>query len=134
VTSAVLPERENMAPGMGTEGERDERRAQLRCERLLDQLADQVLDAQVDLLRAVRALGRDHQGDVGTLAQRAAVTGRERQDRDLLRTQERLSDLLGTTVALKMSSRGKGRIVIDFSDLEQFDGLLQRMRLSLQDD
>ncbi|HRA77500.1 MAG TPA: ParB/RepB/Spo0J family partition protein [Burkholderiaceae bacterium] len=98
-------------------------------------LGNRIVQKRLSVREAEKLVARQLQELEGAAAGRRAGSRRvPAADRDLLRTQERLSDLLGTTVALKMSSRGKGRIVIDFSDLEQFDGLLQRMRLSLQDD
>ncbi len=47
-------------------------------------------------------------------------------DRDLLRMQERLCDLLGTTVRIDQTRHG-GRLVIQFSGNEQFEGLLARL-------
>lgn len=56
---------------------------------------------------------------------------RENADRDVQRLAEQLSDVLATTVQLRMSARGKGQMVIDFSGPDQFDGLLQRLGLSM---
>jgi len=49
-------------------------------------------------------------------------------DRDLLRLQEELSDRLGATVAIKANRKGAGKLTIDFSDLDQLEGLLARLR------
>jgi ParB family chromosome partitioning protein len=49
-------------------------------------------------------------------------------NRDLLRLQEELSDSLGAVVAIQASAKGKGKVTIEFGDLEQLDGLLQRFR------
>ncbi len=49
-------------------------------------------------------------------------------DRDLLRLQEELSDTLGATVAIKANRKGAGKLMIDFSDLDQLEGLLARLR------
>ena len=49
-------------------------------------------------------------------------------DRDLLRLQEELSDFLGAQVEIKTNRRGAGKIAIEFGDLEQLEGLLQRIR------
>ncbi len=49
-------------------------------------------------------------------------------NRDLLRLQEELSDSLGAVVAIQASPKGKGKVTIEFGDLEQLDGLLQRFR------
>ena len=49
-------------------------------------------------------------------------------DRDLLRLQEELSDTLGAMVAIKTNSKGAGKLTIEFSDLDQLEGLLARLR------
>jgi len=98
-------------------------------------LGNRIVQKRLSVREAERLVARQLQDLEGTATGRRAGGRRApAADRDLLRTQERLSDLLGTTVALEMTSRGKGRIVIAFTDLEQFDGLLQRMQLSLRDE
>lgn len=52
----------------------------------------------------------------------------ERKDRDLLRLEEELADLLGATVSIRANRKGRGRLSIDFADLDQLDGLLSRLR------
>ncbi|MFC5302086.1 ParB/RepB/Spo0J family partition protein [Azospira restricta] len=49
-------------------------------------------------------------------------------DRDLLRLQEELSDALGASVVIKANRKGAGKLTIDFSDLDQLEGLLARLR------
>ena len=49
-------------------------------------------------------------------------------DRDVLRLQEELSDILGAQVGIRTNKKGAGRIQIQFGDLDQLDGILQRMR------
>jgi ParB family chromosome partitioning protein len=48
-------------------------------------------------------------------------------DRDLLSLQERLSDGLGTNVAIRSNKKGAGKVTIDFSSLDQLDGLISRL-------
>lgn len=50
-------------------------------------------------------------------------------DRDLLRLQEELSDGLGTNVAIRANKKGAGRVTIEFSGLDQLDGLIFRLRV-----
>lgn len=50
--------------------------------------------------------------------------------RDVTRLEEALSDQLGTRVALKVGSREKGQIVIDFHGWEHLNSLLERQGLS----
>lgn len=49
-------------------------------------------------------------------------------DRDLLRLQEEISDSLGASVAIRSNKKGAGKVTIEFSDLEQLDGILNRIR------
>jgi ParB family chromosome partitioning protein len=50
------------------------------------------------------------------------------RDPDLQRLETDLSDTLGATVRIKSGTKGRGRIVIDYSSLDQLDGILARMR------
>jgi ParB family chromosome partitioning protein len=49
-------------------------------------------------------------------------------DRDMLRLQEDLADLLGAQVLIRANRRGAGKVLIEFGDLDQLDGILQRLR------
>jgi ParB family chromosome partitioning protein len=49
-------------------------------------------------------------------------------DTDTRRLQEELAQALGASVALKPRARGKGSIVIDYSSLDQLEGLVQRFK------
>jgi ParB family chromosome partitioning protein len=66
------------------------------------------------------------------LVQYALRPGKEvappRPDRDLLRLQEELADLLGAQVAIRANQRGAGKVLIEFGDLDQLEGILQRLR------
>jgi ParB family chromosome partitioning protein len=50
-------------------------------------------------------------------------------DQDLLRLQEELSDGLGASVAIRANKKGVGKVTIEFSSLDQLDGLLFRLRV-----
>lgn len=50
-------------------------------------------------------------------------------DRDLLALQEKLCDALATEVKLIPGPKGRGKIVITYSSLENFEGLLTRLGL-----
>jgi ParB family chromosome partitioning protein len=52
----------------------------------------------------------------------------KKPDRDVLRLQEELSDLLGAQVEIRTNQKGAGKIQIDFGDLDQLEGILQRLR------
>ncbi|EXI91672.1 MAG: putative chromosome-partitioning protein ParB [Candidatus Accumulibacter sp. BA-94] len=49
-------------------------------------------------------------------------------DRDVLRLQDELADLLGAQVAIRANQRGAGKVLIEFGDLDQLEGILQRLR------
>ena len=49
-------------------------------------------------------------------------------DRDVLRLQEELSDFLGAQVEISTNKKGAGKIRIEFGDIDQLEGILQRMR------
>jgi ParB family chromosome partitioning protein len=48
--------------------------------------------------------------------------------RDIVRLEEELSDVLATQVAIKVSARNKGQLVIDFANLDALDGVIARLR------
>jgi ParB family chromosome partitioning protein len=49
-------------------------------------------------------------------------------DRDLLRLEEELADVLGATVKIAANRKGAGSLSIKFASLDQLDGLLERLR------
>lgn len=57
-----------------------------------------------------------------------AKTAPQKPDRDLLRLEEELSDNLGTTVNIRATKKGTGKLTIEFSNLEQLEGVLTRLR------
>ena len=61
-------------------------------------------------------------------ANRKGSANGTKSDPDLQRLETDLSDTLGATVRIKSGSKGRGRIVIDYSSLDQLDGILARMR------
>lgn len=50
------------------------------------------------------------------------------KDRDVLRLEEELSETLGAKVSITANRKGAGRVTIEFSDLDQLDGILGRLR------
>ncbi len=50
------------------------------------------------------------------------------KDRDLLRLEEELSDLLGAKVTVAANKKGAGKMAIEFASLDQLDELLARFR------
>ena len=70
--------------------------------------------------------------DAERLVQHALRPAKEvdakKSDRDVLRLQEELSDSLGAQVEIRTNRKGSGKILIEFSGLDQLEGILQRMR------
>ena len=95
-------------------------------------LANQIVQKRLSVREAEKLVARQlEQETQGAAPARGA---RRSQSGDVARVQEQLCDLLGTTVTLRQSARGKGQLVIDFAGPDQFDGILQRMGLSLLKD
>ncbi|MFA9440931.1 ParB/RepB/Spo0J family partition protein [Uliginosibacterium sp. sgz301328] len=53
---------------------------------------------------------------------------RHEASRDVLRLEEELADRLGATVKIKANKKGAGSVTIEFGNLDQLDGLLERIR------
>ncbi len=51
-------------------------------------------------------------------------------DRDIERLQFHLADTLATKVQIKPGPKGNGKLIIEYSDAENFEGLLKRLGLS----
>ena len=51
----------------------------------------------------------------------------EKQDQDLLRLQENISERIGAQVVIKQKKKGAGNLVIHYTSLEQLDGILSKL-------
>ena len=49
-------------------------------------------------------------------------------DRDILRLQEDLSQTLGAKVSIKHDQKGAGQLIINYADLAELDGIIQRIK------
>jgi len=49
-------------------------------------------------------------------------------DRDVIRLQDELSDVLGAVVAIQSARGGRGKLVIAYDSLDQLDGIVSRIR------
>jgi len=52
----------------------------------------------------------------------------KKMDRDLARLEEELSAALGTTVEIRPSKKGSGKLLLHYSSLEHLDQLLKKLR------
>lgn len=104
-------------------------------------------DIEMGHARALLALEGDAQSDLAkqvaeqglTVRQTEAMVKRSQQstnepsttkpkklDPDVARLQNHLSDTLGTQVKIDHNAKGKGKLVINFNDLDQLDGILAK--------
>ncbi|TDT44059.1 chromosome segregation DNA-binding protein [Halospina denitrificans] len=62
-------------------------------------------------------------GNTGEKAQQV-----KREDPDIRHLQDRLADRLGARVAINHGKRGKGKVVIEYSSLDELDGILDHIK------
>ncbi|MBC3883600.1 ParB/RepB/Spo0J family partition protein [Undibacterium griseum] len=88
------------------------------------QLANQIVAKRMSVREAEKLVAKT--------AAESNATGKPRdkveKSRDITRLEEELSDLLATQVVLKMGSKGRGQLVIDFADLDSLDGVILKIR------
>ncbi len=88
-------------------------------------LANQVVAKRLSVREAEKLVIR-------TTAEQAAAnkprdTAKEKS-RDITRLEEELSDLLATQVTIKLGTKNKGQLLIDFADLDTLDGIIAKLR------
>jgi ParB family chromosome partitioning protein len=83
------------------------------------ELAQQVAERQLSVRETERLV---HEATVAPRPVRPA----QALDADTRRLQEQLCETLGTTVQLKPRAGGKGSVVIDYSSLDELQGLIER--------
>lgn len=87
------------------------------------QLANQVVNKRMSV-RETEKLVSSTTKEVPATKARVANDG----GRDTRRLEEELSDLLSASVKIKMGGRGRGKLQIDFGDLDALEGILGRLR------
>jgi len=85
------------------------------------EIANQIAEKQLSVRDAERLAQ-------GATAARPAAKAGARQDADTRRLQEELSEKLGASVHLKTRRGGRGSVVIDYSSLDELQGLLEKLR------
>jgi ParB family chromosome partitioning protein len=58
----------------------------------------------------------------------SAKRASQERDRDIVRLEQEVSDLIAATVKIKMGRRGHGQLTIDFGSLDALEGILTRLR------
>jgi ParB family transcriptional regulator, chromosome partitioning protein len=88
--------------------------------------------AQIQLAHRIAARGLSVREAEALVARHgkpaAASTGKPTRSRDLVRLEEELADSLGASVRLDANAKGRGKLVITFSSLDQLDGIVARLR------
>ncbi|GIL03662.1 MAG: chromosome partitioning protein ParB [Betaproteobacteria bacterium] len=87
------------------------------------QLGHQIVVKGLSVREAETLVARAQQGERKGKAQKAAT-----RSRDIERLEEELADALGAVVRLHADAKGKGRIEIRFSSLDQLDGIVERLK------
>ncbi len=85
-------------------------------------LANQIVAKRLSVREAEKMTVR------ATLGQSEKSAATKTKSRDLERLEEELSDLLATSVTIRVGARNKGELSIAFSGLDQLDGVLARLR------
>jgi ParB family chromosome partitioning protein len=108
----------------------DLRRIEMGHARALLSLDDEL---QVQAAREVvrkRLSVRETENLVRRLQQSKKQKGQRRVDPDILRLQNRMSEQLGARVRIQHQASGKGRLVISYNSADEFDGILERLKLT----
>ena len=120
----------------------------LRLLQLAAPVQDLLLEGQIDMghARALLPLGGADQVQVAHRAAARKLSVRQVEamvqhllqgpkapaekpvDRDLERLQEELADLLGAPVSIRSNKKGAGRVEIAFTNLDELDSVLRRLR------
>jgi len=91
------------------------------------------LDAarQIEAAMRIAARGlsvREAEALVQGLLRGHGTRRRTRGDRDVARLEEELSGRLGTTVQIRAARKGRGKLIVHYSSLEQLDELIKKLR------
>ncbi len=88
-------------------------------------LANQIVAKRMSVREAEKLVARASSEQASATKPRS--DGKEKS-RDIVRLEEELSDALATQVAIKLGSKNKGQLIIDFADLDALDGIIARLR------
>jgi ParB family transcriptional regulator, chromosome partitioning protein len=86
------------------------------------QLANRIATEQLSVRAAEALVARAGAGKTSKASKTPA------RSRDIVRLEEELADSLGAAVRLNAGPRGKGTLTIQFSSLDQLDGIVARLR------
>ena len=87
------------------------------------QFANRIVAKGLSVREAETLVAHAARGNGGAPARASAP-----RSRDSVRLEEELADKLGATVRLSANAQGRGKLVIEFSSLDQLDGIVERLR------
>lgn len=90
------------------------------------ELAKQVADQGMTVRQTEALVKKSQQPTNDQLKDKPA----DKPDPDVTRLQNQLMDTFGTQVKIDHNAKGKGKLVINFGDLEQLDGILAKIKLT----
>ena len=88
------------------------------------QLANQIIAKRLSVREAEKLVAR-----AATEASPKVKQNEKNNLRDIVRLEEALSDQLGTKVTLKVGTKGRGQLVIDFHGWDHCSALIEKMQL-----
>jgi ParB family chromosome partitioning protein len=88
-------------------------------------LANQIVAKRMSVREAEKLVARTTSEQAS--ANKPRDTAKEKS-RDITRLEEELSDALATQVVIKVGSKNKGQVIIDFADLDALDGIISKLR------
>ncbi len=87
---------------------------------------------QVELAQRIVALGLSVREAEHLVSKKTPTSKRikraARKDRDIAALEESLSEILGTSVTIRHQKSGRGKLTIDYADLDQLDTILERLK------
>ncbi len=91
------------------------------------------LDAAQQILAANRIVSgdmsvRESEKLAQNMLEQKGKSRRAESDRDILRIQQDLADYIGTKVVIKHAKHGKGKIEIHYGTLDEFEGILDKIK------
>jgi ParB family transcriptional regulator, chromosome partitioning protein len=86
---------------------------------------------QVEAANRVAAKGlsvRETEALVHNILRGPAARRKKRADRDLARLEEEVAERLGTTVEIRPSRKGRGKVIVHYASLDHLEQLLRKLR------
>ena len=86
---------------------------------------------QVEAANRVAAKGlsvRETEALVHNILRGPAASRKKRADRDLARLEEEVAERLGTTVEIRPSGKGRGKVIVHYASLDHLEQLLRKLR------